>query len=143
MKAVVVAQCTHKNVTSTKYKCNKSGITTQKAICKRSLGVWVTIALHAGGGAQFHVDFNEAPFPARKVFMAMVTFKAKLKRPKMIPEKPKVVQNCSKGIRTARVAWASHCFFENSVRSFFGTVHLLYQNSSSAPVSKLRPPIIS
>ena len=49
----------------------------------------------------------------------MVTFKAKLKRPKMIPEKPKVVQNCSKGIKTARAA-ATHWFFENSVGNFLG-----------------------
>ena len=38
-----------------------------------AITVWVTIA---GGGAQFHVDFNEAPFTTRKIFMAMVTFKA-------------------------------------------------------------------
>ena len=78
--------------------------------------VWVTIA---GGGAQFHVDFNEAPFLTRRIFMAMVKFKAKLKRPKMIPEKPKVAQNCSKGIKTARAA-ATHWFFENSVGNFLG-----------------------
>ena len=70
--------------------------------------VRVTIA---GGGAQFHVNFNEAPFQTRKIFMAMVTFKAKLK-------KSKVVQNYSKEIKTARVAWASYWFFENSVANF-------------------------
>ena len=35
--------------------------------------VGVTIA---GGRAQFHVDFGEANFPTRKIFMALVTFKA-------------------------------------------------------------------
>ena len=36
-----------------------------------AFGVTIT-----GGGAQLHVDLNEATFRARKIFMAMVTFKA-------------------------------------------------------------------